>query len=465
MKRRKFIKTAGAAAAGAFAAPYILPSGRLFAQSGSQYAEHVVYVLFAGGVRHQESIGQAYLDDSQGLGSSYGGNIMTNMLTGAAPTKKIAYGKGTTGQTPLPNFYGPGGSESTQTLADQGVTFQEVQAASRGHYGGLNSLLQGNPAKAQGLQNKPINPTIYEYLRRHAGFAATDVWMIGNSIGSGIPLLNSSDVEGYGPQYGANFFAPTTTFGDPGQEWLMNAKNHPDEQLEHMRYMKYFLDNQFENYGKNLKTLGNTDAEIKHIKAFMQTMFQKTIAGSIDHAPEVASGAAVNGDLLTVGYTCEILKEFNPKFTVVNLTAVDTCHSNFTTYLQNLHRADYAVGYLWKYIQSLPGMKDNTILIATPECGRNDNPNPILDENNWLAYDHSDNNSLRVFTQMLGGSNTQNVPTNERIGGTNATKYNNQQIGKAVDNVVTIGEIFGIKSDIVGAGRISPDAVSLFDQM
>ena len=67
MDRRKFIKRAGAAAAGTIIAPYILPSGRLFAASGgSGLAQHVVLVMFAGGVRQQESVLQRYLADSQG---------------------------------------------------------------------------------------------------------------------------------------------------------------------------------------------------------------------------------------------------------------------------------------------------------------------------------------------------------------------------------------------------------------
>ncbi len=54
MDRRKFIKRASAAAAGSFVLPYILPSGRLFAASGGGgLAQHVVLVMFAGGVRQQ----------------------------------------------------------------------------------------------------------------------------------------------------------------------------------------------------------------------------------------------------------------------------------------------------------------------------------------------------------------------------------------------------------------------------
>ena len=90
MERRTFIKKTGAAAAGAMVMPYILPSGRLFAQTGVPLADHLVYVLFAGGVRQQESVLQRYLDDSQNV--NIPGNIMYNMLDGSAPTDKIVYG-------------------------------------------------------------------------------------------------------------------------------------------------------------------------------------------------------------------------------------------------------------------------------------------------------------------------------------------------------------------------------------
>ena len=54
----------------AYTFPYILPSGRLFAASGTRKADHVVFCLFAGGVRNLESVHKA------------DGNLMTNMLTG-----------------------------------------------------------------------------------------------------------------------------------------------------------------------------------------------------------------------------------------------------------------------------------------------------------------------------------------------------------------------------------------------
>lgn len=64
MNRRNFLKAAGIGA-GVISMPYLLPSGRLFAQTGARKANHVVLVLFAGGVRQQETVDMRYLDGSQ----------------------------------------------------------------------------------------------------------------------------------------------------------------------------------------------------------------------------------------------------------------------------------------------------------------------------------------------------------------------------------------------------------------
>ena len=90
MKRRDFIKKTALTTASTISMPYLLPSGRLFARTGVTMANHVVFVLFAGGVRQQESMLKRYLAESQGLNIE--GNIMYNMLTGAPPELKIVYG-------------------------------------------------------------------------------------------------------------------------------------------------------------------------------------------------------------------------------------------------------------------------------------------------------------------------------------------------------------------------------------
>jgi hypothetical protein len=445
MQRRSFIKKTALTGAGAMASPYILPSGRLFGKSGNRSSDHVVFVMFAGGVRHQEAIGMRYLDDAQ-VNEPYPGNIMYNMLTGAPPEQKIVYGTGEGGINPIPAILG-------QTLQQQGTIFSEVQALSAGHYGGLNSILQGSTVDAQGLRQRPQNPTIFEYLRRHGGYSATDVWFVGNGIGGSIPLLNHSDHPDYGVKYGANFFAPTVTFHPACGEYLGNGKvYHPDNELAPMYQLKAFLDNSFQQYGGSLQALGNTEEEKQSIKEFMELMYEKTENGTIALPP-----VADNGDLYTVGYACEVLQWFKPAFLCLNLTGVDTCHSDFSGYVSALHRADHAIGHLWDYIQTqIPGMAGNTTIIAIPECGRNDEPNSILDVNGWRAYDHSDANSLRIFSFVAG----PDVTGNQVIGSQGSP------FGKVSDAMLTAAEILGVDPTILTqSGFLAPGTQSWVPQL
>ena len=110
---------------------------------------------------------------------------MYNMLEGDAPTAKIVYGTGEGGISPIPKLL----SESIQK---QGTLFKEVNALSAGHYRGLNNLVQGSAVTTQGLKQKPVNPTVFEYVRKHGNYPASKVWFIGNGIGNSTPLLNYS---------------------------------------------------------------------------------------------------------------------------------------------------------------------------------------------------------------------------------------------------------------------------------
>ena len=446
MKRREFVIKSATLAAGGMVLPYILPSGRLFARTNAPKADHVVFVMFGGGLRQQDSILQRYLADSQGYNVE--GNILYNMLEGAAPASKIAYGITPSGQPsgsqPIPKIL-------SQSLQKQGTIFQEMRAISGGHYGGWNSLITGSRVEGQGLKVRPMNPTIFEYARRFGGYKATDVWFIGNTISNSIPLLNSSKHPDFGLQYGANFFAPGITFGGDGYAALSNAKiYHPQEELEPVYKMKNFLDNTFNIKKGDMPGIRNTDDEKTQIKEFIANTFQRQSSGLLPMPP--VSG----GDGSTIGYAAEVLRVFKPKLLVVNLSNIDGCHSNFTGYLQAMHRADHAMGFLWNYIQTqIPEMSGKTIMTFVPECGRNLQHNPIQDENDWYGYDHGDSNSLRVFGGMVG----QNVPSNLLVG--NETN----PVGKVTDMALTIADILGFKDEVKAAGLVDFESMSLFDRI
>ena len=454
MKRREFLKKATLTSAGAFVAPYILPSGRLFAPTGSQIAPHVVLIMFAGGIRNQETVDQLYLKQSQFTWDpdpsiNVTGNIMPNMLAGASPATKVVYGTGTSGNNKIPAIL-------STPLQTQGVLFKEVNAIAAGHYGGSIGLLQGNTNLAQPLLERPKTPTVFEFLRKHGGYKATDTWFLGNSLGNSVPLYNHSDHPDYGAKYGANMFIPKVTFGSQGDQFLKNAKiYHPQNELSPMYKMKYFLDNSYESLTKNnvLDAVGNTEAEKQQIKLFMKNMFLKKQAGT------VASPPSPSNDGQTIGYACEVMKEFKPALTVIKIDGPDVCHANFTGYLRAIHSADHAVGFLWNYIQTqIPTMAGETIIMATPDTGRNLNPNPILDtENNFRAFDHSDANTRRVFTLMAGKTIT-NHPDK-------ATGPINSSSPLNTDAAITTGHILGVESEMIGSGFLHPQSQSLIRKL
>ena len=441
MKRRTFIKksTLGGAA---LSIPFILPSGSLFAATGNRMADHVVFVAFAGGVRQQESVLQQYLDGSQDYPSS--GNIMYNLFDGAAPTDKLVYGENNSNNenVPIPKLL-------SQTLQQQGTLFKEVNASTVGHYAGVNTLLTGNYMYSQGLRVKPLMPTVFEYLRRHTGEKATKTWFVGNGIGNSIPLLDYSEHESYGSQYGANFLAPTITFGSDGEKHLKNAKiYHPDDELDPMYKMKYFLDNVWYSQGNSLPNIGNTIEEKAEIKQFVKDMFVKKENGTVAFPP-----TGDNNDAQTVGYACEVMKRFKPTLTVVYLSNVDSCHANFTSYLKSLHAGDHALGHLWDYIQNqIPEMANNTSIIISPEHGRNLEPNNIKDANAFWGYDHSDANSRRIFNLIAGPGIDSNLSIGSESNG----------VGDIVNITPTIAEILGFKDDVINSGLVYNNN-SLFD--
>ena len=449
MKRRKFIQKTTKAAISATVFPYILPSGIISKRTTSMMADHVVFVLFAGGVRQQDSVLQRYLAGSQN--EDVEGNILYNMFSGPAPETKIAYGVDDIENEIVGRF--PIDPLLQNSLESQGTLFPEVFYSKGGtsHYGGLVNGVSGNYRSIDvgGLQSRPAAPTIFEYVRKHAGFKATDAWYVGLGTGSSRPLLNYSLHPDYGRKYAGNFIAPIVTFGSPGQNHFMDFKNyHETGDWDKVLEIRDFLNHNFSQEGFEIPHLYNTTVEDNSIKSFVKNTFNKH--GNI-FLPPVND----NQDLKVIGYTLELLHWFKPKVTVVDLSNVDVCHGNFTAYLKNMHRADHGIGFLWKEIQNIPGMSGNTTMIVMPEHGRNLHPNSILDGNDWQSYDHSDANSRRIFTLMVGPG----IDAGLRVGS------EDNPIGDAADVVPTIADIFGIKQTVYDQGLIDSNARSLFDRI
>lgn len=439
MKRRDFIKKATLTTAGAFMTPYILPSGRLFAPTGTRLANHVVFVLFGGGIRNQEAVKQKYLIDQ---GIPVGGNVMNNMLTGAAPSSNVIY-----------NQWAPIGS----SLQSQGALFPEMRYTTgpTGHYNGHTVAMTGRYTETGlNLNINPEHPTIFEYYRKHNSpqNSALKAWWLSEGLGP-YPSLNFSRHPLYGAQYGANYIRPNSIFGGKGPDYLTDASVYQPDDVTRIETMKSFFDVNFDKQASDIPGVINTRQDKEAIKNMIINVLNNPT--SLDLAKP--SGANVNeltGDLINISSAWKVLETFKPELTVVNTFNLDICHSDFTGYIQNLHKADYGVGWLWNKIQNDPVLANDTIMICMPEHGRNAQPNSILDANGLAAYDHtSDQNSRELFSLIVGPPGVVNQ--NQSFGTAGSP------VGESIDIVPTIAHILGFESDIPGGmlpGRVLTEA-------
>jgi len=429
MNRRKFLRSTALTAAGMFAAPYILPAGTLFRSSGTRLANHVVLVVFGGGIRNQESVEQQYLLN-QAAGPS--GNIMRNMLNGASPAYNLVY-----------NVWDP---IAPAPLATKGTLYKHMRYASgpTGHFNGHTAIITGNyTPDSLNLSANPAMPTLFEYYRKHNDpqKTALNAWWMSLDLGPYVNLNYSLDPL-YGSQYGANYMSPLTTFSSLGVDYFSTLNTMHPEELARLNAVKSFLNSNFNKSVTDIPGITNTEDDKQAIQDFML----KVIKGEIPIDYPLPTGIGfdqLTGDLSNVAVSWKVIQEFHPELMVINTTNLDICHTNFSDYISYLHRADYGVGWLWDKIQSDPVMANDTIMICIPEHGRNQIANAIPDANGLFAYDHTgDENSRSIFSLIVGPPGIVNQGL---VVGTEEVP-----VGETIDIVPTIAHILGFKDGIPG---------------
>ncbi len=419
MKRRNFLTKAATATAGALTLPYILPSGRLFAATGARVVDHVVFCLFAGGVRNLESVHKA------------DGNLMRNTFTGSESiSSDIA--------SAVPNMPIIG----SQRLQQQGTLFREFRFAQgpTGHFNGHNTAITGVYSQQDiNIRMRPQTPTVFEMYRKHTepSKSALNAWWVSNALGP-YPALNFSSHPSYGAAYGANFIQPLSIISQTSQTVLSNPKEFSSGQRDKVAKMRSFFDDNFSGQVvQGDAGVFNPESDATQIDDFLQTAFSEVASGQYNNP---WGTGFMTGDMYNIFAAEKIIGQFKPELLVVNMQDVDICHSNFTQYAAGLRAADYALAHLWQTIQNTPGMANNTILIAAPEHGRNQDPNTVIDAFGRYAIDHtSDAMSREIFCLMVGPQGK--VVRDQVI---------TQQVGESIDIVPTIAHILGFHNDVSG---------------
>jgi hypothetical protein len=430
MKRRKFIRDLGLGTAATIGVPYLLPSGRLFAASGARKANHVVFCLFAGGVRNLESV---HKND---------GNLMPYTLKGTEGiSSDIISGI---------NFVPP---NTGITLQEQGTLYKEfrMKYGPTGHYGAHATAMTGvYTGENLNINANPQYPTIFELYRKHnsPSMSAKNTWWVSNSLGA-YAHLNYSTYAGYGPDYGANYIQPASIISQKGFDNLGNSRIYNNTEEEKIKALRGFCDAHFSSqYNGAANSITNTEEDKIEIESFINQCFIEAAAGQFND-PWGIGGGLYNNDMQTVHFAEKIIQEYKPELLVVNMQDVDIAHSNFTLYANNIQKADYALAHLWDTIQNTAGMADDTILIAMPEHGRNQDGNGLYDSYGREALDHTnDDYSREIFSLILGPSG---VVVQDQVF--------SQEKGESIDIVPTIANILGFDNDVPG-GLISGNVLT-----
>ncbi len=411
MKRKAFIKKAGLAAAGSFVVPYILPSGRLFAATGSRRANHVVFCLFAGGVRNLESMDKAE------------GNLMKNTLNGNENiSPDIA-----SAMTSLPQL-------ASTRLQNFGTLYKEFRysAGPTGHYNGHTTAITGKYTdEAIRLKEPPKYPTIFEYYRKHNSptMSALNAWWVSNALGP-YPYLNFSLYDGYGANYGANSIQPASLANSGsvlGNPLMLNSSEKAKCDM-----MKEFMNGQFRSSTVRASSgIQNTPADAERLQTFLRQMIN-------DGVTNANWGVPMTGDLVNIYAGIKIMQEFKPELMVINMQDIDICHFDFTKYVNAIRMADFALYKLWEAIQLIPEMANDTVLIVAPEHGRNQLPNSVIDAYGRYAIDHNNDQMSREIFCLIAGP----------PGVVKQNQVFTTPKGESVDVVPTIANILGFHSDI-----------------
>ena len=431
MKRRSFLKKTGLLTAGTVAAPFILPSGRLFAQTMERKVNHVVFCLFAGGLRNIETIAQAE------------GNLMQGTFSGAASTIP--------GLDPIPAAPYP------TLLKNEGTLFPEFRyrEGPTGHFNGHTVALTGVYTNTGlNLRANPQNPTVFEYYLKHNSPAVTskNAWWVSNALGP-YPALNYSAHPSYGALYGANHVAPTSLLSPASFPAIANPKQFQFHEEEKIKNLRSFLNQNFGREGAAGIGNVNSEADAAQIREFLAALIQKGQNGGFNQPLGIDNQYSTN-DIFTILFAEEVISEFKPELLVVNMTDVDSCHQNFTSYCNNLRKADYAVSHLWNHIQSIPEMADDTVLIMVPEHGRNLEGNTVQDVYGRFGIDHTgDDTSREIFCLMMGPSSVINQ--NQSVGTAVSP------VGESIDLVPTVANLLGFDVGIPAGflpGRVLTEA-------
>ncbi|HUR28464.1 MAG TPA: twin-arginine translocation signal domain-containing protein, partial [Planctomycetota bacterium] len=302
---RRQLLGAAAAAGGALA----FSKGLALAQSPAKSqapgkTQHVVVIAFAGGVRTRETFGSA---DN------------------------------------VPHL---------KKLAAQGVLYTRMRSSNLGHFGAALSMFTGI-AEQRGIREnqRGESPTLFEYLRKDSGLAASDVW-IATSGGAQQTNFSCSVHAQYGARYGATTLDSdglfNTEFRGLVRQWGQPKRADPAEAALVSRLRA--------SIGPS-RSSPAPDAEESSARVEQYILEELTRGTAEITGPNAADAKALRT-------ARNLLAVFKPKLVAVVLQQADIAHNSFNGYAEIVHRNDESIGELVAAINADKGLANSTAIFV-----------------------------------------------------------------------------------------------------
>jgi hypothetical protein len=322
LTRRTFLANGGVAM---MSLPFL--SSPLFARKKKRKTKHVIVVAFAGGVRARETIG--------------------------TPSN-------------VPNL---------MRIAEKGVIAPNIGVMNNGHFGATMSIFTGI-REYRGIREneRGENPTVFEYVRKHAEIPANLTWL---STSGGVQqrnLVYGGHPE-YGKEYGANLIDGDGVFNAEFRK-VLDSFGRPSVPGKEEDAAVSRLRKVMEAPPLTKDGISNDPETVERLQKYIL----QELAGQT--ARITGPGA---GDARAISVAVSVMRIFRPTLLGVVLTNADTAHGSYNRYVEVIRRADEQLGRLWDSVQADPELRDSTSIMILPEFGRDRN----LNQRNGL--DHGDN--------------------------------------------------------------------------
>ena len=267
------------------------------------------------------------------------------------------------------------------TVRNEGVT---------SHFNSISSILTGNWQRVDDWgKEPPASPTLFEYVRKQAGFPASEVWMVSsNKVVSA--HIAASGMTTYGPSYSANVVFPKALLVATVEEAIRkgHGENMADRAEVQAELEAVLRSNDYE--GMTWSVAGQSRGLDASIQMSVHNAIERFVQGN----------APTTGDQLTNFLAIEIMRRYAPSLLVVNFSDVEVAHfGSYSLHLTGIRNTDRLIYELWQEVEANPEYRDRTLMVVMPEFGRDPDGS---NTNGFFNHRSTDNMCRDVWMMCVG---------------------------------------------------------------